>query len=80
MQGQFRRGSGGCPASRWLQIMQIGDRALCLGGGLKDEAVVVLQHRKPRCQIASMIRARLQFGHDAEVGRQKHRPELGDLS
>jgi hypothetical protein len=59
-----------------LQVVQIIGRALRVAGCGEDEALVVLQHLKPRRDVGRMVCANLR--RDAEIGREEGRTELGD--
>jgi hypothetical protein len=59
-----------------LQAVQIFGGALRMGGGGEDRALIVLQHVKPRRDVAGVIGAR--FGRDREVGAEECRAKLGD--
>src|SRR5690606_33777734 len=61
-----------------LQGMQIIDCPLRMGDGLEDGALVISQHRKPACEVGSVIRAWLEFGDDTEIGTQQGRPNLSN--
>ena len=54
------------------------DRTLRMSRSGKDEALLVLENFEPARQIARVIRPRLQFRDDAEVGRQKAATQIGD--
>ena len=58
--------------------MQEGGSALGVPGGGEDRALVVPEHAQPVLDIAGMIRARLR--RQPEVGTEKGRAQLGDLS
>ena len=58
--------------------MQIITGALCVRCGLKDGALVALQYLEPEDQVSRMIFARLSG--NAQIGAEKCRTQLGDLS
>ena len=58
------------------QLVQIGDGAFGMGGGLHDGAGVVLQHLNPACDIAGMIGARLDA--KPKIGGKESCAKLGD--
>lgn len=61
---------------RWLQAVQIVDRALCMHRGGEREPLVVLQHVEPRRDVARMILAAVRG--KTQVGAQERSPKLGD--
>ena len=52
-------------------------RAVHRGRG-KDEALVIEQHIQPRGEVARVIGAWLELGHDAEIGAEEACAKLGD--
>jgi len=58
--------------------VEISHRALRVRRRLKDRPLVILEHTQPRVQVARVIRPRLEFRHDAEIGAQEAASELGD--
>ncbi len=49
-----------------------------MGRGLDNEALVILQDREPRGEVAGVVRTGFPLRHDAEVGGDKSGAEFGD--
>lgn len=56
--------------------MKIGDGALRMRGRGEDRPLVVGEHLQPRLKIGGVIRARFQFGRDAEIGAKETTAEF----
>ena len=65
---------------RRLPVVQIGDRALCVGGRREDRSLVVRKHAEPGIEVGDVVRPGFKFGSDAEIGAEEAAPELGTIS
>ncbi|TCL63190.1 hypothetical protein EV286_1174 [Rhizobium sp. BK251] len=61
-----------------LQMMQVVDGALCVGGGSEDRPPVATENLEPAGEIARMIRAWLKFRDDTEIGAEEAAAEFGN--
>jgi len=61
-----------------LQVMQVVNRALRMGRGLKDGALVATKHVQPSVDVACMVGSRFELGRDAEIGAEKRTAKFGD--
>jgi hypothetical protein len=48
--------------------------------GRTDNPPLILENRKPGCDIARVIQSRFLRRHDTEIGAQENGAEFGDLS
>ena len=79
MQTHLRDGrgrlSGGLRALR-LELVQVIDRALCVGGGLEDRPVVVLQNGEPGGDVGSVVLT--DFRGEFKVCAKERGAQFGD--
>ena len=75
--------TGGCPSCRLpfacdrrLEIVQIGDSALRMCGGLEDRALIIYENAKPGIEVGGVVRPRLELRRDAEVGAEEAAPQF----
>jgi hypothetical protein len=58
--------------------VQICNGALRMRGRLKNRPPVGAEYAQPGLKVRSMVRPRLEFGRDAEIGTKEAASELGD--